>query len=58
MHFYFGNKNQDQWAVKEVFNFKKDGFFLDLAAADGLHQNNTFFLEKRLGWNGICIEPN
>ena len=55
---FFGNKNQDKWVVKEIFNFKKEGFFLDLAATNGLHQNNTFFLEKRLGWKGICIEPN
>ena len=55
---FFGNKNQDAWVTKEVFNFKRKGFFVDLAATDGVHENNTFFLEKRLGWKGICIEPN
>ena len=29
-----------------------------MAATDGIHENNTFVLEKRLGWKGICIEPN
>ena len=55
---FFGNKEQDKWVVEEVFNFKKNGFFVDLAATDGIHENNTFFLEKRLNWKGICIEPN
>ena len=55
---FFGNKDQDKWVVEEVFNFKKKGFFVDLAATDGFHENNTFFLEKRLKWKGICIEPN
>ena len=55
---FFGNKDQDKWVVEEVFNYKKKGYFVDLAATDGFHENNTFFLEKRLKWKGICIEPN
>lgn len=55
---FFGSKNQDKWVIEEVFKYKKNGYFLDIAATDGIHQNNTFFLEKRLKWNGICIEPN
>lgn len=55
---FFGNKDQDKWVVKEVMNYKKNGFFIDLAATDGIHENNTYFLEKRLNWKGICIEPN
>ena len=31
---------------------------MDLAASDGVHINNTFLLEKKLGWTGLCIEPN
>ncbi len=55
---FFGNKDQDKWVVKEIMNYKKNGFFVDLAATDGVHENNTFFLEKKLHWKGICIEPN
>ena len=55
---FFSNKNQDEWIVREVFNYKKKGYFVDLAATDGIHENNTFFLEKKLNWSGICIEPN
>lgn len=55
---FFGSKDQDKWVVKDIFKFRKKGYFVDLAATDGFHQNNTFFLEKRLKWKGICIEPN
>tara|TARA_A100001015_G_scaffold201492_1_gene224915 strand:- start:488 stop:1273 length:786 start_codon:yes stop_codon:yes gene_type:complete len=55
---FFSSKSQDKWIVKEIFNYKKNGYFLDLAATNGISENNTFYLEKRLNWNGICIEPN
>lgn len=55
---FFGNKEQDEWVAKDIFKYKKNGYFVDLAATDGIHENNTFFLEKRLNWSGICIEPN
>ena len=32
-------------------------FFVDLAANDATHINNSYQLEK-LGWDGLCIEPN
>ena len=31
---------------------------MDLACADGVEINNTYFLEKYLGWRGILFEPN
>jgi FkbM family methyltransferase len=37
---------------------KRHGFFLDLAASDGVTHSNTHVLEKWFGWTGICIEPN
>jgi len=51
-------KDQDYWVIKEIFNYKKNGYFIDLAATDGKKINNTYLLEKNLNWDGICIEPN
>ncbi|MBL6445748.1 FkbM family methyltransferase [Fulvivirga sp. 29W222] len=55
---YRSQKGQDKWLVEEIFDYKQKGYFVDLAASDGITINNTYALEKRLGWTGICIEPN
>ena len=39
--------NQDCWVYGEVFNEKRNGFFLDVSTHDGLHLSNTFLLENR-----------
>ena len=54
---FFGQHGQDV-AVLKFFNFKKDGFFVDLAANDAVWASNTFALEQNFDWKGICIEPN
>lgn len=52
------DKMQDKWVIETIFNYKKNGYFVDLAATDGIEINNTLLLEQHLGWKGICIEPN
>jgi len=54
---WFGQHGQDV-AVAKFFNFKKNGFFVDLASNDAVWASNTYALETNYGWNGICIEPN
>jgi hypothetical protein len=54
---WFGQHGQDV-AVAKFFNFKKNGFFVDLAANDAVWASNTFALERNFGWSGICIEAN
>jgi len=49
---------QDYWVYGEVFDEKRRGFFLDVGAHDGLQLSNTFLLEKRYKWSGICVEGN
>jgi FkbM family methyltransferase len=39
-------------------NNKRDGFFIDIGAYDGLTISNTAYMELELSWSGICIEPN
>jgi FkbM family methyltransferase len=55
---YCSQKEQDKWVIEEVFHGKRGGYFLDLAASDGIFLSNTFVLEASYGWNGVCIEPN
>jgi FkbM family methyltransferase len=55
---YMSQKGQDKWVIEEIFQGKRSGFFVDLAASDGVTLSNTYILEKHFGWTGICIEPN
>ena len=41
-----------------VFNNKKNGFFIDIGAHDGITYSNSLFFELNNNWNGICVEPN
>jgi len=34
------------------------GYFVDLAANDATFISNTYILETKYGWNGLCIEAN
>ena len=52
---FYSQVGQDKW-VCEYFKYKREGFFVDIGAADGVDLSNTLYLEKELGWNGICIE--
>lgn len=53
-HSHFGH---DQW-VAETFNFRRDAYFLDFGAFDGVTASNTLALERDLGWRGIAVEAN
>lgn len=54
---YYSQSNQDKWVV-EFLKSKKNGYFIDLGAYDGIQTSNTYYMEKYLGWEGICVEAN
>lgn len=37
--------------------FRRDGYFLEFGATDGVSLNNTLLLERDFGWTGILAEP-
>ncbi|RDU67593.1 FkbM family methyltransferase [Helicobacter didelphidarum] len=53
---FHGQLGQDIIAYT-ILKHKKHGFFVDIAAHDGISSNNTLLFE-RLGWNGFCVEAN
>jgi FkbM family methyltransferase len=42
-----------QWAL----DGKRDGYFCDFGATNGVFLSNSYTLETEFGWSGICAEP-
>ena len=47
---------QDLFVLSELA-LKKNGFFVDFGATNGIHCSNSFLLENSFGWRGILAEP-
>ena len=47
---------QDVFAISEM-GFKKNGYFVEFGATNGIDLSNTYLLEKMYKWNGILAEP-
>jgi FkbM family methyltransferase len=55
---HWSQAGQDLWVSGEAFNEMRRGFFLDIGAHDGIYLSNTYLLEKKYDWTGICVEAN
>lgn len=55
---FYSQAGQDKYLIENIYKNKEKGFFIDIGAHDGITYSNTYYLEKELGWSGICIEPN
>ena len=41
--------------VLKYLNHKKNGYFVQVGAADGINLSNTYLIRKKYDWTGICI---
>jgi FkbM family methyltransferase len=57
MNISFSQIKQDL-NVLNFYKYKRNGYFVDIGANDGIHISNTYLLEKKYDWTGICIEPS
>ena len=56
------NKNQKSDLFQDIYvilksKFKKNGYFVEFGACDGILASNTYLLEKVFKWKGILCEP-
>lgn len=54
---FYSQFNQDE-IINTLLKNKKNGFFVDIGAYDGITFSNSLFFEKHSNWKGICFEPN
>jgi FkbM family methyltransferase len=47
---------QDVFVLSQL-DFKRNGFFVEFGASNGISASNTYLLEKEYGWTGILAEP-
>ena len=47
-----------EFVYENFFKDKRELFYVDVGANDGLLVSNTAFFELDMNWNGICIEPH
>ena len=52
-----GQLFQDLWALYELDD-KRDGYFVEFGATNGITMSNSHVLEHHYGWTGIVAEPN
>jgi hypothetical protein len=50
------SENNEEWIVRDFFNDKRDGVFVDVGANHYRQRSNTYFLEVEREWSGMAID--
>jgi FkbM family methyltransferase len=51
------SQRPEEWLIRDFFNDRRGGFFVDVGANHYRIFSNTHYLETVLGWEGIAVEP-
>ena len=46
----------EEWIIRDFFQDRRGGVFVDIGAANYKDASNTYFLEHDLGWSGIAVD--
>jgi FkbM family methyltransferase len=56
---WFSQHHQDVYLYTKHFaHLQRKGVYWDVAANDAIEISNTFFMDRCLGWPGVCVEAN
>lgn len=47
---------REELIIRDFFQDRRGGFFLDVGCAHPIKASNTFYLEKHLGWSGMAVD--
>ena len=51
------SEHEEEWFIRDYFQDRRDGVFVDVGANHYQGFSNTYYLESVLGWTGIAIDP-
>jgi FkbM family methyltransferase len=51
------SEHEEEWIIRDFFQDRRNGVFVDVGANDYKFLSNTYYLETALGWSGLAIEP-
>jgi FkbM family methyltransferase len=49
-------RNIEDWIIRDHFQDKREGIFLDVGSNHYRDESNTYYLETGLGWSGIAVD--
>jgi len=55
---YYSNLTRNDKFVHYIFGDNHYGVYIEAGACDGIKDSNTYFLDTRLNWSGIVVEPS
>ena len=50
------SRSIEEWIIRDYFQDRRGGVFLDVGASHYKDSSNTYFLETSLGWSGIAVD--
>jgi FkbM family methyltransferase len=50
-------EREEEWLIRDFFQDRRGGVFVDVGANHYRDSNKTYYLEKHLDWSGLAVEP-
>jgi FkbM family methyltransferase len=50
-------EREEEWMIRDYFQDRRGGVFVDVGANHYRSANKTYYLETKLGWSGLAVEP-